>query len=93
MPTYDYQCSNCGFRFEEFQNIFADPIKKCPDCKKNKVIRIISGGAGLIFKGSGFYITDYKNKKPTETKSAETKSTDKKPKKKETAKSSAEKKD
>ena len=88
MPTYEYQCSTCGFQFEEFQNISAEPIKKCPNCKKNKAVRLISGGAGLIFRGTGFYITDYKNKKP-----AETKSTEKKPKKKEKVKSSTEKKD
>ena len=63
MPTYEYQCKKCGHRFSEFQRIVDPPIKDCPKCgKKNCVEQIISGGSGLIFKGSGFYITDYKNK-------------------------------
>lgn len=61
MPTYDYQCKACEHRFEQFQSITAAPIRKCPKCKKNKVQRLISTGAGLIFKGSGFYITDYRS--------------------------------
>ena len=61
MPTYDYECQKCGDVFELFQSIKADPIKKCPKCK-GKVIRLIGKGAGIIFKGSGFYHTDYKNK-------------------------------
>ncbi len=63
MPAYEYACSACGHRFEEFQSIKAAPIKKCPKCKKNKVQRLISSGAGFIFKGSGFYITDYRSEK------------------------------
>lgn len=59
MPTYDYKCSNCGFEFEEFQSITSEPIKICPKCGQSTVFRKVSGGAGLIFKGSGFYITDY----------------------------------
>ena len=61
MPTYEYKCDACGHRFEKFQSITADPIKKCPECGKNKVRRLIGTGAGLIFKGSGFYITDYRD--------------------------------
>jgi putative FmdB family regulatory protein len=61
MPTYEYACAACGHKFEEFQSITAAPIKKCPSCKKNKVQRLISSGAGFIFKGSGFYITDYRS--------------------------------
>jgi putative FmdB family regulatory protein len=61
MPTYDYYCTECGFEFEEFQSIASDPIEECPKCGK-LVKRKITGGSGLIFKGSGFYITDYKNK-------------------------------
>ena len=61
MPTYEYACSACGHRFEEFQSIKAAPTKKCPVCKKNKVQRLISAGAGFIFKGSGFYETDYRS--------------------------------
>ena len=61
MPTYEYQCDACGHKFEEFQSIMAKPIKKCPDCHKNAVKRLISAGAGVIFKGSGFYETDYRS--------------------------------
>jgi putative FmdB family regulatory protein len=59
MPTYEYQCRKCGHQFEKFQSIMADPLKTCPKCK-GKVARLLSGGAGIIFKGSGFYQTDYK---------------------------------
>ncbi len=61
MPTYEYQCKACGNRFEAFQSISAKPIKKCPACGKNTVQRLISAGAGIIFKGSGFYETDYRS--------------------------------
>lgn len=61
MPTYDYKCDACGNAFERFQSITAAPIRKCPSCGKNKVRRLIGPGAGLIFKGSGFYITDYRS--------------------------------
>ena len=60
MPTYDYRCEN-GHSFEEFQSMLAAPIKICPICG-GKAERLISGGTGLIFKGSGFYITDYPKK-------------------------------
>jgi putative FmdB family regulatory protein len=60
MPTYEYQCTACGHAFEKFQSIKAAPIKKCPQCGKSKVKRLIGMGAGLLFKGSGFYITDYR---------------------------------
>jgi putative FmdB family regulatory protein len=60
MPTYEYECSKCSHTFEAFQSINDEPIKKCPKCGKS-VRRIIFGGAGVIFKGSGFYVTD-KNK-------------------------------
>ncbi|MEI8194307.1 MAG: zinc ribbon domain-containing protein [Phycisphaerae bacterium] len=61
MPTYEYACQACGHKFEEFQSIKAPPTKKCPSCRKNKVQRLISSGAGFIFKGSGFYQTDYRS--------------------------------
>ena len=60
MPTYEYKCDKCGHEFEAFQSIKDEPIKICPVCN-SKVHRVINGGVGLIFKGSGFYVTDYKN--------------------------------
>ncbi|ACB77096.1 FmdB family zinc ribbon protein [Opitutus terrae] len=62
MPTYEYACQKCGHTFEQFQSMHDAPLKKCPECKKLGLKRLIGGGAGLIFKGSGFYITDYKKK-------------------------------
>lgn len=59
MPTYEYKCMHCGHKFEEFQSITAKHLEKCPECKK-KVKRLIGSGGGLIFKGSGFYATDYR---------------------------------
>ena len=68
MPTYEYVCEKCGHEFEKFQSMAASPLKVCPEDKcgqkrwgKGSVKRAISGGAGLIFKGSGFYITDYRS--------------------------------
>jgi putative FmdB family regulatory protein len=69
MPTYEYICNDCGYEFEEFQSITADPIAICPKCE-GKVTKKISSGGGLIFKGSGFYETDYKNKGSAPTKKA-----------------------
>jgi putative FmdB family regulatory protein len=60
MPTYDYACDACKHEFEQFESITADPQKKCPKCKKNKLRRLFGAGGGLIFKGSGFYQTDYR---------------------------------
>ncbi len=62
MPTYDYQCAGCGHEFEAIQSISGDRLKKCPKCGKAKLQRLIGSGSGIIFKGSGFYQTDYKNK-------------------------------
>jgi putative FmdB family regulatory protein len=67
MPTYEYQCKDCRFEFEEFQSIASEPLHVCPKCG-GIVERKISGGTGLIFKGSGFYITDYKKNKPNNNK-------------------------
>lgn len=61
MPTYEYVCEKCRKNFELFQSIKDEPIKRCPKCK-GKVKRLIGTGAGLIFKGSGFYLTDYRSK-------------------------------
>lgn len=60
MPTYDYQCEKCGHRFEVFQRMNDRPKRTCPKCK-GRVKRLIGTGAGLLFKGSGFYITDYRS--------------------------------
>ncbi|MDD5765373.1 MAG: zinc ribbon domain-containing protein [Candidatus Marinimicrobia bacterium] len=59
MPTYEYVCGDCGHEFENFQSMSSKPLTICPKCGKATVHRKISGGVGLIFKGSGFYITDY----------------------------------
>ena len=91
MPTYDYECDACGHEFELFQSI-SDPVKrKCPECGKQKLRRLFGTGAAVVFKGSGFYQTDYrsdsykkaaeKDKKPAE-KTNESKSSDKSSKKK-----------
>jgi len=61
MPTYEYRCTGCGHQFEEFQSMTADPLVKCPSCGNNTLKRMLGGGAGMIFKGQGFYQTDYKN--------------------------------
>ncbi len=61
MPTYEYRCLSCSHEFEAFQNINAERLKECPQCGK-EVKRLISAGAGILFKGSGFYITDYRSK-------------------------------
>ena len=63
MPTYEYECKACGHRFEAFQQMSDKPLGKCPQCKK-QVRRLISSGGGFIFKGSGFYATDYAKKPP-----------------------------
>lgn len=60
MPTYDYQCDDCGYHFEHFQSITAQPLKNCPKCN-GSVHRLIGPGNGFLFKGSGFYITDYRS--------------------------------
>ncbi|MEW5693337.1 MAG: FmdB family zinc ribbon protein [Candidatus Hydrogenedentota bacterium] len=61
MPTYEYKCTKCKYSFELFQSIKDEPLKRCPKCKA-KVVRLISGGGGFLFKGNGFYITDYRSK-------------------------------
>ena len=60
MPTYEYECRECGHAFERFQGINEDPISLCPECE-GKVRRLISSGGGLVFKGPGFYATDYRS--------------------------------
>ncbi len=61
MPTYDYRCKACDHTWEEWQSITAPATKKCPECGKAKAERMIGPGAGLLFRGSGFYITDYRS--------------------------------
>ena len=79
MPTYEYICDACGNEFEKFHSMSAAPIRKCPKCGKLKVSRKISAGGGIIFKGGGFYETDYRSDaykksadadKPSEAKTA-----------------------
>jgi len=86
MPTYEYQCRECGHAFDEYQPITAEPLVVCPNCGKHALKRVMGTGGGLIFKGSGFYQTDYKKngsspsttppkkEKPQETKGGEKKS-------------------
>jgi putative FmdB family regulatory protein len=76
MPTYDYKCDACGHAFEQFQSMSAAPMKKCPKCGKLKVKRLIGTGAGLIFKGSGFYITDYRDQSYKDKAKADSGSSD-----------------
>ena len=74
MPTYDYRCEACGHTFDEFQSMSAAHLTDCPECKEPKLRRLIGSGAAIIFKGSGFYETDYKRaKKPGDSKSGDTK--------------------
>jgi putative FmdB family regulatory protein len=61
MPTYGYACEQCGYEFDEFQSIKAKPLRKCPKCSRLSLKRLIGTGAGIIFKGSGFYETDYRS--------------------------------
>jgi len=61
MPTYEYHCDSCSHEFEEFQYIKDNPLTKCPQCGKNKLRRLIGGGAAIMFRGSGFYQTDYRS--------------------------------
>ena len=61
MPTYEYHCDACSNHFDEFQGINEPALKKCPKCKKQKLRRIFGAGAAIIFKGSGFYETDYRS--------------------------------
>jgi putative FmdB family regulatory protein len=70
MPTYEYQCTSCGFRFEELQSINDEPLKSCPRCP-GTVERLFSVGAGFIFKGAGFYATDYRSKEYTKQAQSE----------------------
>ncbi|MDR2630559.1 MAG: zinc ribbon domain-containing protein [Spirochaetaceae bacterium] len=77
MPTYEYECKSCGYLFEVFQSMSEKPLSRCPQCGK-EVRRLINGGSGIIFKGSGFYVTDKKGgTKPAAAKPAEGGASDK----------------
>lgn len=72
MPTYQYRCSNCGYEFEQFQSITAKALRKCPNCSKLGLKRLIGSGAGVIFKGPGFYQTDYRSESYKKAQKKET---------------------
>ncbi|MBM3213828.1 zinc ribbon domain-containing protein [Candidatus Poribacteria bacterium] len=77
MPTYEYRCDACGAAFERFQSITAEPVRDCPSCQTaGRVRRLISGGAGLIFRGSGFYITDYRSESYRQAAKSDSSSSD-----------------
>ena len=86
MPTYDYHCTECGHTFEEYQPITSDTLVVCPNCGKHALRRVMGTGGGLIFKGSGFYQTDYKNNGSSSSTSTakKEKTTETKPKEKKT---------
>ena len=89
MPTYDYRCDNCEHEFELFQSITARPARKCPQCGKMKLRRLLGTGAGVIFKGSGFYETDYRSdsyRKAADSEKPKSDSSSKDNSKKDTAK-------
>ena len=77
MPTYEYICNKCQHEFEQFQSMKARPIRKCPKCGKLSVQRLIGAGAGIIFKGSGFYQTDYRSEGYKKAVESEKKTTSK----------------
>lgn len=70
MPTYDYECKACGHSFDVFQSMSDEPLTLCPECGKKQLRRLIGGGVGIIFKGSGFYVTDSKSKSSSATATA-----------------------
>ena len=88
MPTYDYRCDACGHEFELFQQMSAPVKKKCPECSKLKLKRLIGTGSGVMFKGSGFYETDYRSDSYKKAAKADRESTKPKEKKSEAKKKS-----
>jgi putative FmdB family regulatory protein len=80
VPTYEYACRKCGHQFEKFQSMSEEPVKRCPKCK-GRVDKLFSAGAGIIFKGSGFYQTDYRSESYKKAAASESKAA--KPEKKE----------
>ena len=99
MPTYEYECAACGATFERFQAITDKPVRRCPECRKTRVRRLISSGGTIIFRGSGFYQTDYRSEEykakakaegsSKSPESAKDKPADAAPAKKESAKDAA----
>ena len=85
MPTYEYLCENCGYEFERFQSITAAALRKCPRCNRRALKRLVGTGAGVIFKGSGFYETDYRSESYKKAEQKEKNSTE--PAKEKTTKS------
>jgi putative FmdB family regulatory protein len=77
MPTYDYECDGCGHEFELFQSINDSVKRKCPECGKNKLRRLFGTGGAIVFKGSGFYETDYRSESYKKGQSAEKKASEK----------------
>jgi putative FmdB family regulatory protein len=93
MPTYAYECEACGHHFEKFQSMTANSLRKCPECKERKLERLIGPGAGIIFKGSGFYETDYRSDSYKKAEKADKEPKSKKPSKSGEDSKSAAKKD
>lgn len=97
MPTYEYECKQCQHKFEEFQNFSDKVLRKCPECGKRSLERLIGSGGAILFKGSGFYITDYRSKEYKDKakadsdaqKTSESSSSDGEKKKKSESKSSS----
>ena len=88
MPTYDYVCKNCDHQWEVFHSMKQKPLRKCPNCGKLKAERMIGAGGGIIFRGSGFYETDYRSDSYKKAASADKKAAESKPEAKSEAKSS-----
>ncbi len=86
MPTYDYRCQECGHEFELFQSMTAKLKRKCPECSEPKLKRLIGIGGAVIFKGSGFYETDYRSESYKKAAEADKKKAEKKDDKKDTSK-------
>ncbi len=84
MPTYEYRCANCGYEFERFQSMTASALRKCLQCGKLSLRRLIGTGAGVIFKGSGFYETDYRSESYKNAAKKDSQAGSKKAEKKET---------
>ncbi len=93
MPTYEYRCGECGHEMETFQSITAKALRECPECSKNGLKRLIGTGAGFIFKGSGFYETDYRSESYKKGAESAKKASDKKSEAKSEKKSESKKSD